>query len=153
MGVASTLPPMDLAPTALQNSFGFFNAVNIQGLPDNGGTTVVIGESIGSIPLLSGDVRIGPDEIDLGDRNMFIISRGAVSGDDLVTTDGIFEIIGLAATNIFQTPVINEFDDVDDDQDDEDDDDGLPGGDGDDGNDGEGTISEESNTESMECSA
>ena len=48
-----------------------------------------------------------PDAIDLGDRNMFIISHGGnVSGDDLVTTNGIFEIIGLAATNIFpSTPI------------------------------------------------
>ena len=143
----------DTAQIPPPGSLGFFNSVNIQGLPDNGGTTVVIGESFASIPLLSGDVRIGPNEIDLGDRNMFIISRGAVSGDDLVTTNGIFEIIGLAATNIFQTPVITEFDDVNDDQDDEDDDDDLPGSGGDDGNDGESNISEESNSESMECSA
>ena len=134
-------------------ALGFFNSVNVQGLPDNGGTTVVIGESLGALPLLSGDVNIGPDTIDLGNRNMFIISRGNVSGDDLVTTNGIFEIIGLAATNIFQIPVINEFDDVDDGSDEEEDDDEVVDPDGDGGGDDDGTISEESNSESMECSA
>ena len=84
---------------------------------------------------------------------MFIISRGAVSGDELVSTNGIFEIIGLAATNIFQTPVITEFDDLEDDQDDEEDEEEVPGANGESGEDGEGKISEESNSEAMECSA
>ena len=134
-------------------AFGLFNSINIQGLPDNAGTTVVIGEKGPALPFLSGDVAIGPDTIDLGDRNMFIISRGAVSGDDLVVTNGIFEIIGVAATNFFQIPVINEFDDVENNEEEGEDEDELPIADGDNGDDGEGNITEESNAESMECAA
>ncbi|MGR8949815.1 MAG: hypothetical protein ACU84Q_17365, partial [Gammaproteobacteria bacterium] len=133
-------------------SFALFNSVNIQGLPDNAGTTVVIGEQGPAVPFLSGDVLIGPDTIDLGDRNMFIVSRGAVAGDDLVVTNGIFEIIGIAATNIFQVPVVNELDDANNEEDD-DEQDSIPGADGDNGDDGEGNISEETNSESMECNA
>lgn len=136
-------------------TLGFFNSANIQGLPDNGGTTVVIGEKGFALPFLSGPVTIGPDAIDLGDRNMFIISRGQVTGDDLVTTNGIFEIIGLADTNVFQIPIIQEIGDgetdADGEEDDEDDILGDASGEGGDGE--EGSISEESNSESMECAA
>lgn len=134
-------------------SLGFFNSVNIQGLPDNGGTTVVIGEKGLAIPFLSGAVTIGPDAIDLGNRNMFIISRGQVSGDDLVTTNGIFEIIGLAATNIFQIPIIQELGESETETE-EDDEEDILGDAGDGSGDGdEGSISEETNSESMECAA
>ncbi|MEM7467611.1 MAG: filamentous hemagglutinin N-terminal domain-containing protein [Pseudomonadota bacterium] len=134
-------------------AFALFNDVNIQGLPDGPGTTVVIGERALSVPFLSGPVTIGPGQIDLGDRNMFIISSGQVTGDDLVVTNGIFEIIGLAATNnFFQIPIINEFDEVDNDEEAEEDDQ-LPIADGDGGGDDEGNITEESNSESMECAA
>ena len=83
---------------------------------------------------------------------MFIISRGSVRGDNLVSTNGIFEIIGLAATNIFQTPVVNEFEDQQNENEEDDDDQPITTSDGGEGG-SESSISEESNAESMECAA
>lgn len=135
----------------------FFNFPTISGLPDNSNVTVVIGEQGPATPLLSGPVTIGGRGlIDIGERNMFIITRGAVSGDDTVITDGIFEIIGLAQDDVFQVPLVNEFaDDTNTDEDEEGDDDEEElafgedeGGDGEDG----GVSQEGSGSESMECS-
>lgn len=136
----------------------FFNFPTISGLPDNSNVTVVIGERGPAAPLLNGPVTIGARGlIDLGERNMFIITRGAVNGDDTVITDGIFEIIGLADDNFFQVPLVNEFGEdtssEEGDEDDDDDDENLAFGDdeGDGGDDG-GVTQEGSGSESMECS-
>ena len=135
---------------------GFFNIPTVSGLPNNAGTTVVFGETgPATAPLLSGAVTIGSSgAIDIGDRNMFIISRGAVTGDELVTTTGIFEIIGLAVASFFETPVLTEFgeDDSGLEEEEEEDDEALAleeGGEGEEG----GDVEESSSSESMECSA
>lgn len=135
----------------------FFNFPTISGLPDNSNVTIVLGERGPAAPLLSGPLTIGARGlIDIGERNMFIITRGAVSGDDTVITDGIFEIIGLAQDDFFQVPLVNEFgEDTTSDEDEEDDDDedelALGNEEGDDGDDG-GVTQEGSGSESMECS-
>lgn len=136
---------------------GFFNFPTISGLPDNSNVTVVIGERGPTVPLLSGPVTIGARGlVDIGERNMFIITRGAVSGDDAVITDGIFEIIGLAQDDFFQVPLVNEFGDEPDTEEEEEDDDddeelALGNEEGEDGDDG-GVTQEGSGSESMECS-
>ena len=136
----------------------FFNFPTISGLPDNSNVTVVFGETgPGTLPLLNGPVTIGArGTIDIGERNLFIITRGAVSGDETVITDGIFEIIGLAQDDFFQVPLVNEFGDEPDAEEEEDEDDdeeelALGGDDGDEGEDG-GVSQEGSGSESMECS-
>lgn len=134
----------------------FFNFPTISGLPDNHNVTVVLGERGPAAPLLNGPVTIGERGlIDLGERNMFIITRGAVSGDDTVITDGIFEIIGLAEDDFFQVPLVNEFGEEPETEEEDDDDDEdelvLGDGEGDDGEDG-GVTQEGSGSESMECS-
>ncbi len=132
----------------------FFNFPTISGLPNNDGTTVVFGEiGPGAVPVLSGPLTVGANgSIDIGDRNMFIITRGAVNGGaDLVSTNSIFEIIGLAAANFFQIPIVNEFgDEVDNENEQEDDDLALVDEDDGGGNDGE--VSQEAGGESLECS-
>jgi filamentous hemagglutinin family protein len=134
----------------------FFNFPTISGLPNNPNVTVVLGERGPAAPLLNGPLTIGARGlIDLGERNMFIITRGAVSGDDTVITDGIFEIIGLAQDNFFQVPLVNEFGEEPETEEEDDDDDEdelvLGDGEGDDGEDG-GVTQEGSGSESMECS-
>jgi filamentous hemagglutinin family protein len=128
----------------------FFNSPTINGLPDTMGTTVVIGElQTGSSRLLSGPVTIGTNNpIDIGNRNMFIITRGPVSGDNLVTAN-IFEILPVASTSFFRTPIIDDFE-----QENEEDESVVH----DDVGEGEGEgeavgVSEEADSESMECSA
>ena len=83
---------------------------------------------------------------------MFIISRGAVSGDDVVSTTGIFEIIGVAASEFFQVPIVSEFNEETAGEDEEEEDESLALGD-EEGDDDGGEVSEESNSESMECPA
>jgi len=136
----------------------FFNFPTISGLPNNPNVTVVLGErGPAGAPLLSGPLTIGARGlIDIGERNMFIITRGAVTGDDTVVTDGIFEIVGLAQDDFFQVPLVNEFgEDADTEEEEDDDDDNdelvLGDGEGDDGEDG-GVTQEGSGSESMECS-
>jgi hypothetical protein len=136
----------------------FFNFPTISGLPDNSNVTIVLGERGPSLPLLSGPLTIGSrGGIDIGERNMFIITRGAVSGANTVITDGIFEIVGLPPqNNVFEVPVVNEFGDdpaTEEDEDDDDDEDelALGGDEGDAGEDG-GVSQEGSGSESMECS-
>jgi hypothetical protein len=135
----------------------FFNFPTISGLPDNSNVTIVLGERGPAAPLLNGPLTIGARGlIDIGERNMFIITRGVVSGDDTVITDGIFEIIGLAQDDFFQVPLVNEFgEDTTSDEDEEDDDDedelALGNEESDDGDDG-GVTQEGSGSESMECS-
>ncbi len=135
----------------------FFNFPTISGLPDNSNVTVVIGErGPGALPILNGPVTIGARGlIDIGERNMFIITRGAVTGDETVITDGLFEVIGLAQDDFFQVPLVTEFGEEPDadDEDEEDDEEelALGGDEGDDGEDG-GVTQEGSGSESMECS-
>ena len=86
--------------------------------------------------------------IDIGNRNMFIITRGPVSGDNLVTAN-IFEILPVASTSFFRTPIIDDFE-----QENEEDESVVH----DDVGEGEGEgeavgVSEEADSESMECSA
>ena len=132
----------------------FFNFPTIFGLPDNDGTTIVLGElGPAAAPLLTGSVTIGSNgSIDIGDRNMFIITRGAVTGGDLVSTSGILEIIGEVAatrqTPTVRTPTVNEFGEEPEDENEEDDELALV--DEDDGGGDDGDVTEESDG-SMEC--
>lgn len=133
---------------------GFFNFPTIQGLPDTGGVTVVLGELRGPVaPVLSSPVTIGFDQrpIDLGDRNMLIITRGSVTGEDFVTTNGVFELVPIVGTEFFNVPVIDEFTEEPADEDEDEDEDVLLSEEGESNGD-ETDLSEDSGSESMECS-
>ena len=154
VNLASPIIFRNMPASPVPGALSLFNFPNVQSLPNTSGTTVVIGEKGPAAPFLSGPIAIGPSEpIDLGDRNLFIISRGQVSGDDLISTNGVFEVIGLAATNIFETPITNDFNESETTDDGDDDDEELGFGEGDDSGEGDGEISEESNSDSMECAA
>jgi filamentous hemagglutinin family protein len=142
----------------------FSNFPTIQNSPNTDGVTFVLGK-IGpdGVPLHRGSVTIGQNgSIDIGKRNMFIISHGAVSGDDLVSTNGVFEIIGVAKTDFFQVPTNNEIQvptnneisdnsqNGDDDGDDEDD--VVAIGDGDNDDDGDSEPDSTTDSSAMECS-
>ena len=140
------IPPLDAS--------ALFNFPTIKGFANNAGTTVVIGEMGPVAPVLSGPFTIasrGP--IDIGARNLFVLSRGARATDaEFVTTTGIFEIIGVASANFFETPTVDEFgDDSDTDEQEREDDLAMEERDGAASSD-DTDISRNSGASAMECS-
>lgn len=141
--------PFNLAP----GTSGLFGFPTIAGLPNNSGTTIVLGELLGpNNPVLSGEITIGSrGSVNIGSRNLFVIGRGAVNGEQSVITNGIFEIIGLPVDDFFEVPLVNEF--GEETEGDEDDEESIAFGDGEGGDDDGGGVSEESSSsESLECS-
>ncbi|MDA0821544.1 MAG: filamentous hemagglutinin N-terminal domain-containing protein [Proteobacteria bacterium] len=150
----SSLPVIPALGTTTFSAFPTFS-----GLPNTTSSTVVIGElGPGGIPLLNGNLDIASrgGTIDFGNKNLFFITKGNVTGGvDDVSTTGIVDIIGLAQANFFVVPLVQDVtddDSGDEDDDDDDEDEDLALGD-DDGGDDDGEVTEESDSSAMECSA
>lgn len=151
--------PSSLAVIPAFGTTAFSAFPTFSGLPNTNSSTVVIGElGPGGIPLLNGDLDIASSggTIDFGNKNLFFITQGSVTGGvDDVSTTGVVNIIGLAKANIFAVPIVSEVSDDgggEDEDDDDDDNEDLALGDGD-GGDDDGEVTEESDSSGMECSA
>ncbi|MFT4563244.1 MAG: filamentous hemagglutinin family protein [Gammaproteobacteria bacterium] len=149
--------PFDLPPITPLGTTAFAAYSAFSGLPNTNLSTVVIGElGPGGIPLLNGSLNIASSggTVDFGNKNLFFITRGDVTGgvDDVLTT-GVVDIIGLAQAEFFPVPTVAEVSDGEPaEDDDEDDDEAVALGD-DDGADDDEAVTEETDSSSMECPA
>jgi hypothetical protein len=118
------------------------------------GTTIVFGEADPSSgALFDGGVTIGTQgPIDIGAKNFFVLTDGPVTGlENVISTGVVSTLSGGVVDEVFEIPVVDEFEEELEEEDEEDEDEIIDevSGEGDE----EEDITEEASSGQLECSA